>query len=164
MKILLPIDGSPLSLDAVHHAMRLVREGLRATFVLANVQEPSSLYEMVVVHDPIALRRMSTEAGEHLLAEADRLLSQADIDHEMEVASGEPANILIDLIENYRCDAVIMGARGMGASSATIGSVAHELLRHAPVPVMIVRSAPPAEGAGGAAQDLPDTTESDSTE
>jgi nucleotide-binding universal stress UspA family protein len=45
VKILLPIDGSPLSLDAVHHAMRLVREGLRATFVLANVQEPSSLYE-----------------------------------------------------------------------------------------------------------------------
>ena len=58
MQILLPIDGSPLSLDAVHHALRLVREGLRAGFVLANVQEPSSLYEMVVVHDPVALAEL----------------------------------------------------------------------------------------------------------
>lgn len=163
MKILLPIDGSPLSLDALHHAVHLVREGLRASCVLANVQEPSSLYEMVVVHDPVALRRMSSEAGEHLLAEADRLLTQADIDHEMEVASGEPANTLIELIDNYRCDAVIMGARGMGESAAAIGSVAHELLRHSPVPVMIVRSAPPG-AAPNATQDLPDTSDPDAAE
>ena len=100
---------------------------------------------------------LSTEAGEHLLAEADRLLTQADVDHEMEVASGEPANILIELIENYRCDAVIMGARGMGESSAAIGSVAHELLRHAPVPVMIVRHAPAPEAAEAVPLDVPDT-------
>lgn len=159
MKILLPVDGSSLALDAVHRAMHFVHEGLKASFVLANVQEPSSLYEMVVVHDPVALRRMSIEAGEHLLAEADHLLTQADIDHEMEVASGEPANTLIDLIDNYRCDAVIMGARGMGESSAAIGSVAHELLRHSPVPVMIVRPPPQPEAvdtAETAAQDQPD--------
>lgn len=158
MKILLPIDGSPLALEAVHCGMRLVHEGLKASFVLANVQEPSSLYEMVVVHDPVALRRMSSEAGEHLLAEADRMLTQADIDHEVEVVSGEPANTLIDLIDNYRCDAVIMGARGMGQSSAAIGSVAHELLRHSPVPVMIVRMPPQpemADTAEAAAQDQP---------
>jgi nucleotide-binding universal stress UspA family protein len=164
LKILLPIDGSPLSVNAVHHALRLVREGLRGSFVLANVQEPSSLYEMVVVHDPAALRRMSTEAGEHLLAEADRLLAQAGVDHELEVASGEPANTLIDLIENYRCDAVIMGARGMGESTATLGSVAHELLRRAPVPVMIVRGAPSADDADAAqaaAEELPESAGSD---
>ena len=48
MKILLPLDGSEPALDAVRHAMRLVREGLRAEFVLANVQEPVYLYEMVL--------------------------------------------------------------------------------------------------------------------
>ena len=139
MKILLPVDGSALSLEAVHHAIRLVRDGLRASFVLANVQEPSSLYEMVVVHDPQALRRMAVEAGEHALVQADALLTQAGIEHDTEVAAGEPAHTLIELIENYRCEVVIMGAHGMGESGATFGSVAQELLRHAPVPVMIVR-------------------------
>jgi len=139
VKILLPVDGSPLSLEAVHHAIRLVRDGLQASFVLANVQEPSSLYEMAVVHDPQALRRMALEAGEHAVSEADALLTQADIEHETEVASGEPANTLIELIENYRCDVVIMGAHGMGEGSATFGAVAQALLRHSPVPVMIVR-------------------------
>lgn len=139
MKILLPVDGSPLSLEAVHHAIRLVRDGLQGSFVLANVQEPSSLYEMAVVHDPQALRRLAVEAGEHAVAQADALLTQAGIEHETEVASGQPANTLIELVENYRCDAVIMGAHGMGESGATFGAVAQELLRHSPVPVMIVR-------------------------
>jgi nucleotide-binding universal stress UspA family protein len=155
VKILLPIDGSPQSLEAVHQGVRLVREGLKATFVLANVQEPSSLYEMVVMHDPMALRRMAVEAGEHLLAEADGLLSRADIEHEMEVASGEPGHILIDLVENYGCDAVVMGATGMGNSSASLGSVAHELVRHAPVPVMIVRPPERAESSDAAETDVP---------
>jgi len=139
VKILLPVDGSPLSLEAVHHAIRLVRDGLRASFVLANVQEPSSLYEMAVVHDPQALRRLLLEAGEHAVSQADELLDGADIEHETEVASGPTANTLIELIENYRCEAVIMGAHGMGKSAAAFGAVAHELLRHSPVPVMIVR-------------------------
>jgi nucleotide-binding universal stress UspA family protein len=159
MKILLPVDGSSSSLEAVHHAIRLVRDGLQADFVLANVQEPSSLYEMVVVHDPQALRRMATEAGTHALATADALLNDAGIDHEMEVATGEPAHTLIDLIENYRCDVVIMGAHGMGESSASFGAVAQELLRHAPVPVMIVRPGERMEAADAmesGAQEQPD--------
>jgi nucleotide-binding universal stress UspA family protein len=153
VKILLPVDGSPLSLEAVHHAIRLVRDGLKGSFVLANVQEPSSLYEMAVVHDPQALRRMAVEAGEHAVAGADALLDAAGIEHETEVAAGEPANTLIELIENYRCEAVIMGAHGMGESGATFGSVAHALLRHSPVPVMIVRPSERAE----AVEATPDT-------
>ena len=52
MKILVPVDGSPLSLEAVRHAISLVKQGLRAELVLANVQSPASLYEIVVAHDP----------------------------------------------------------------------------------------------------------------
>src|SRR5258706_14625590 len=156
MNILLPVDGSDLSLEAVHHAIRLVRDGLKATFVLANVQEPSSLYEMVVVHDPQALRRVAVEAGEHALARADGLLTQADIDHEMEVVSGQPANMLLELVDNYRCDAIIMGAHGIGESGATFGSVAQELLRHSPVPVMIVRPSARADSIEAPDSSLPE--------
>ena len=39
LKILIAVDGSELSLDGVHHALALVRQGLQATMVLAHVQE-----------------------------------------------------------------------------------------------------------------------------
>ncbi|WP_370654602.1 hypothetical protein [Rhodoferax sp.] len=37
MKILVPVDGSELALDAVGHASRLQRDGMQASFVLAKV-------------------------------------------------------------------------------------------------------------------------------
>ena len=144
MNILLPVDGSARSLDAVHHALRLVDDGLRATFVLANVQAPSSLYEMVVVHDAEALRRMATEAGEHAVAAADALLSARDVTHTTEVVAGDPARKLLDLIDEEQCQVVIMGAHGEGDSGAALGSVAQAVLKASPVPVMIVRRGQPA--------------------
>ena len=66
IKILIAVDGSALSLDAVHHVLRLVQDGLRASVVLANVQEPASLYELVVSRDPDLIAAASLEAGDHL--------------------------------------------------------------------------------------------------
>ena len=63
MKILLPVDGSELSLKAVRLAVDLLRQGLSGTLVLANVQEPATLYEMVVAPDGEVLRRVATAAG-----------------------------------------------------------------------------------------------------
>ena len=61
MNILLPIDGSELALHEVRYALRLVAEGLQARFLLVNVQEPATLYEMVTAPDPVmAARNAST--------------------------------------------------------------------------------------------------------
>ena len=143
MKILLPIDGSLPALEAVRHALRLVAEGLRASFVLVNVQEPPSLYEVVTVHDADAIEQLRGAAGTDLLLAAEALVDAAGIDYESEVASGDPSHQLADRIENYRCDVVVMGARGVGKpQAADIGSVAQSLLRHSPVPVTLVRPRP----------------------
>jgi len=145
MKILLPVDGSDISLEAVRFAVRLVRDGLKASMVLANVQEPASLYEMLVAHDAEVLDRISAEAGVHTMMQAEALLQQAGITYEREVAKGDPAHTLVDTLENYGCDLVVMGARGQGTlRSALLGSVSHEVLHAAGVPVMIVK--PPQEG------------------
>ncbi len=140
MKILLPLDGSEPALEAVHHALHLVREGLNAQFVLANVQEPTYLYEMVLAPDAEVLERVSGAAGAHSLEAGEALLKAAGIDYEREIASGDPAHTLVDIVERYGCDAVIMGARGMGRlRRAMLGSVSHEMLHAAPVPVTIVK-------------------------
>ena len=140
MKILLPVDGSELSLDAVRFAIRMVRGGLRADAVLANVQEPANLYELLVAHDPEVINKVSDEAGRHTLQSAVALLDAAGIQYECEVAKGDPAHTIIDIAERFACDMVVMGARGNSAlRSAMMGSVSNEVLHASPVPVVIVK-------------------------
>ncbi len=138
MKIFLPVDGSVAALTAVHHAVQLVRAGLQADFVLANVQEPPSFYEVVTMHDPAVLDQVRAEAGADLLRAAEAMLDAAGLSFESEVAGGDPGHVLVDLIENYGCDAVVMGARGAGETSSPLGTVALALLDKSPVPVTIV--------------------------
>ena len=140
LKILLPVDGSETSLDAVRHALRLVDEGLSASFVLVNVQTPATLYEIVTAHDPDVIEQISVAAGAHTLEPAEALLTVAGVSWEREIGSGDPGHVLAEMIERHDVDAVVMGARGLGAStSALAGSVSHWLLQHSPVPVTVVR-------------------------
>ena len=142
MKILIPLDGSEAALQAVHHCIALAREGLKLTAVLANVQEPTYLYEMVLAPDPVVLERARAAAGAHALASAERLLKAVDIGFEREVATGDPAHTLIDIAERHGCDAIVMGSRGAGGRRlALLGSVAHEVLHAAAVPVTVIKPA-----------------------
>ena len=140
MKILLPVDGSAVSLEAVRFAIRMAQAGLDTSVVLANVQEPATLYELVVAHDPQVIEQVSAAAGAHTLLAAEALLKDAHIAYECEVASGDPAHTLIDILERFGCDLVVMGASGMSSlRSALLGSVSNEVLHAAGVPVMIVK-------------------------
>jgi nucleotide-binding universal stress UspA family protein len=141
MKILLPVDGSVVSLDAVRFAIRMAQDGLNTSVVLANVQESATLYELMVAHDPQIIEEVSAAAGAHTLAAAEALLKDANIDYECEVASGDPAHTLVDILEDFGCDLVVMGASGMSPlRSALLGSVSNEVLHAAGVPVMIVKA------------------------
>ena len=140
MKILLPVDGSQVSLKAVRLAMELLRQGLSGSVVLANVQEPATLYEMVVAPDGEVLQRVSTAAGVDALEPAEALLMEAGVVYEREIATGDPAHTIVDIGERFACDLIVMGARGSTAlRSALLGSVSNEVLHAAQVPVMIVK-------------------------
>jgi len=140
MKILLPVDGSELSLEAVRFAIRMVLAGLRGDAVLANVQEPATLYELLVAHDPEVINRVAEEAGLHTLQSAQALLDAAGIEYECEVAKGDPAHTIIDIAERFACDLIVMGARGNSAlRSAMLGSVSNEVLHASAIPVVIVK-------------------------
>ena len=150
MKILLPVDGSAISLEAVRFVMRMAGDGLNTSVVLANVQEPSTLYELVVAHDPQVLEQVSASAGAHTLQAAQALLDEAKIAYECEVASGDPAHTLVDIVERFGCDLVVMGASGTSSlRSALLGSVSNEVLHAAGVPVMIVKSGSEPDSALG---------------
>lgn len=140
MKILLPVDGSELSLEAVRFAVRMLLAGLHGDVVLANVQESASLYEVLVAHDPEVIDRVSAEAGVHALQGAQALLDAAGVEYECEVAKGDPAHTIVDIAERFGCDLIVMGARGQSSlRSAMLGSVSNEVLHASAVPVVIVK-------------------------
>lgn len=142
MKILIPVDGSMPSLDAARHALRLRREGLQASFVLATVQEPTYLYEMILAPGADVLERVTGAVGARSLRDAEALFHGAGVLFEREIGSGSVSETLIEIAGRYGCEAIIMGARGWGVlRSALLGSVSHAVLQASPVPVTIVKQA-----------------------
>jgi nucleotide-binding universal stress UspA family protein len=139
MKILLPFDDTPAARAAVNHALGLRRAGLKASFVLVNVQPPPTLYEVVVAHDAERLDDVRRAAGIDLLANAEAMLAGSGAEWESEVAGGQPETALVDLAENYGCHAIVMGAGEVGPHG--LGPVAQAVLLHSPVPVTLVRRA-----------------------
>ena len=92
--------------------------------------------------DPELLAQISTTAGATILETGAALLESAGMIFEQEIATGDPAHTLIDIVERFECDTIIMGSRGVGTMrSALLGSVSHEVLHSSPVPVMIVKPA-----------------------
>ncbi len=139
MKILIPIDGSELSLDAVRYALRLVHHGLHASFVLATVLEPSGMSEILMMPDPKEREAVNQSVGTQTLDAAAALLETAGVKFEREVRSGYVATEIIDVAGCFDCDAVVMGARGKGMlQSALLGSVSQAVLHAAKMPVTIV--------------------------
>lgn len=140
MKILIPIDGSALSLAALRHAVALIQSGLRAELVLANVQPPATLYEWMRTPDPESLGQIAEAAGQHALETAESVLRDAGLDATEVLVSGDPAHALVELVESEGCDAVVMGSHGStGLRSALQGSVSQALLHSSPVPVTLVK-------------------------
>ncbi len=147
-KILLPVDGSPTALHAVHHALRLVRAGLRASFVLANVQATPTLYEIVTAHDAELIDEVRRGAAEDLLAPAAALLDAAGVDYEVEVTAGDAASELVGIAERLGCDAIVIGAeRHGGLAGMLVGSVSASLIHDSPVPVTVVHGADDTDAA-----------------
>ena len=140
MKMLLPLDGSALSLNEVHFALRLLSSGLQGELLLVNVQAPANLYEIINQPDPALREQVNQEAGLHAMEPALALVRAAGVSFETLVVTGSPSTALLELIELHGCELVVMGTHGAGPlRSAWEGSVAQDMLHLSPVPVLLVK-------------------------
>lgn len=147
MKVLVAIDGSSGALNGARFALQLASDGLRGGFVLATVQEPTYVYEIVLAPDAEVLDRLSGAVGTRALAGAEELFKAAGVAYERDIGSGEPAATLVEIARRCGCTSIVMGARGMGAlRGALMGSVSLGVLERAGMPVTIVRDGSELEG------------------
>ncbi|MBV8399181.1 MAG: universal stress protein [Acetobacteraceae bacterium] len=136
MKILLPVDGSPLGAQALGAVEALC------------AREPGSSVEVLEVLDPLAavgpLQFLLKESrAEHYVADQVAILEEHGILATSEVAFGAPARKIISRAVAGGFDCVCMASRGRsGLARAWSGSVTDEVIRDLHVPVMVVRPKP----------------------
>jgi nucleotide-binding universal stress UspA family protein len=138
--ILVPIDGSPQSEDALAFAFE---EHPDADVTVLNVIDPIDGSYSVRRGLPIS----SEEWYEDAKAEAEELFETAretaaahDADLSTAVEVGRPARVIVEYADEGDVDHVVMGSHGRsGVSRVLLGSVAETVARRSTVPVTVVR-------------------------
>ena len=126
MSVLVPVDGSSASHNAVRHVIALSASGMAMTVHLLNVQ-----HETIPVH---------AFAADNATRAARALLASAGVQFESHVRVGATAEAIVQLAREKRCHKIVMGTRRLGTFAGVFpGSVARQVLRLAGLPVTLVR-------------------------
>ncbi|WP_447980661.1 universal stress protein [Candidatus Nitrospira bockiana] len=125
-RLLLATDGS----QSAHKALRFLCDAWR----------PEAT-EVVVAHVMPFLRYPELKvAGRHLVDRQAERLAKAGYTVREALKLGRPADELIALAEAHKVDAVVAGAKGLGAIARFfLGSVSTKLIHHSPASVLVVR-------------------------
>ena len=143
-EVLVPLDGSELAECALEH-VRAIAKGCQVDkVVLLRVLDPP--FQAGAAKSYIAAEHVR-QAEDKLEADArgylDRVasdLSKNGVSVKTElVLSGEPAAKILESAREDKVDLIIMSTHGRsGVSSWVFGSVAERIVRHSPIPVLIV--------------------------
>ena len=142
MKILVAVDGSKASLDALKNVLDH-----------ADQYREKPTIELVTVHRPVPkvgglgagvgkaqLERYYQEEGAETLADAKKLLDRAGLEYEAHVLVGDPAEMIVKHCQKARCDLVAVGAKGRSTiGKMLLGSTATKVLQLSDTPVLLIK-------------------------
>ena len=136
-KILVPLDGSEHSLDALEKAIQIAKKfDSKVTLVhLYSITvfklTPSQIEDYV-----LELRK----AGEEILAEGQKKAYAEGVPVETQLKEGHVVEGIVKLAKDNNFDLIVMGAKGISKlKELFLGSISHGVTLHAPCPVLIVK-------------------------
>lgn len=145
-RILVPVDGSATS-----------KAGLREAIELAKAQRASLLLVHVVDQHYFGLMGMESAAGLSEMMQSMRRSGRGILKNAMaaadkagvkaspvllETLTGPAADLIVKQAKKSDVDLIVLGTHGRrGVRRLLMGSDAEQVVRNAPVPVMLVRSA-----------------------
>lgn len=141
--ILLPIDGSDLSLRAAALGIELARScsaRVRVLHVVAPFHTIAYIAEVLAATE-IAYTEDATRRGETYLAEVQKMTEEAGLTCTTGYEFSEhPDQIILKTVQEQHCDLVVMGSHGWrGMTRLLLGSEVHKVLLESEVPVLVCR-------------------------
>ena len=141
LKLLLPVDGSEDSLEAVLYAAGFAAAiGGNCDIHLLNVQPPlpPAVRRFIGCEDA---RGFFEEEGHKALEPAEAILRDAGIaTHEAHIAVGNVAQTIVDYASEHGCDQIVMRTRNQSPiEGLLLGSTTLKVLNLSTVPVTLLK-------------------------
>jgi nucleotide-binding universal stress UspA family protein len=144
-KILVAIDGSPMSDKAAEEAVRLAvgnpsqfKSKIYALLVLPNM--PRTTFTDFVPPKPVTETAQWQELRERIFYIIEKNAAEADIPLEIKVVYGDPADELLGFAEREEIDVIVIGSTGKGfIKRKVLGSVSDKVVRNAKCSVYVIR-------------------------
>jgi len=144
-KILVAIDGSPLSDKAAEEAVRMAagnpsqfKSKVYGLLVLPNTTK--STFTDFVPSKPITEQAQWAELKERIFYVIEKIASELEVPLEIAVVYGDPAEELMRYAQREAIDVIVIGSTGKGfLKRKLLGSVSHKVVRDAKCSVYVVR-------------------------
>jgi nucleotide-binding universal stress UspA family protein len=138
--VLVPMDGSPLSGDALEHAL----ETFDCRLTVLNVVTPLDrrMSEGGIIGSDEDRLEAARERAERVVGDARERAEAAGQPVETAVETGEPAETILGFVEDRDVDHVVMGGHGGERGRVArrlLGTTATAVVGEAPVSVTVVR-------------------------
>ncbi len=158
-QIVVALDGSPESEQVLKWVEPLARQfGSQLTVLRATISPEETAMAVAAVEgavslDPAALvEEEQREAGTYLERLAARLRARG-LKVETDEPAGPPAEAIVACAKRLHADLIALSTHGRGGLGRWVfGSVADEVAREAPCPVLLVREAAEADASAGTRQ------------
>lgn len=138
--VLVPLDGSPLADDALAHALAV----FDCPITVLNVVTPldAEMSEGGILEPGEERQAAARDRADQLIERAKERAAAEDRTIETAVMTGDPAETILEYVENHDVDHVVMGGHGGERRQLTrrlLGTVATAVVGDAPVAVTVVR-------------------------
>ena len=142
--ILVPVDFSNCSREGLRYAIGFAHE-FGAKLILLHTTYVGYVYscEGTAIYDIPGLQKAARKAAERKMRELVRSLNFGAVKFEPAFTDGSPVIDICAFAKNYDVDLIITSTHGLtGFAHVLIGSIAEQVVRHAPCPVLVVPSHP----------------------
>lgn len=144
--ILVPTDGSRLSVAAAKSAVRLARElgaKLTSVYVMAPFSPPmeSEAVAFYPAFSASEYEKAARKAADKALAKVTALAAAAKVKSEAVAVTGSsPWKTIIATAKSRKADLIVMASHGRrGLEALLIGSETQKVLTHSKIPVLVCR-------------------------
>lgn len=136
-KILVPVDGTPSSYDAVNEA-EMIAGWSDAEIILLTVKEQAHLYGLVGSSVGIGEDSAVDQVAQEILLKAASQIPK-NVKYTTETLSGSPKREIVHYAKRHGIDLIVMGSASAGIiNDLAIGSTTHYVVNHAPCRVTLI--------------------------